>query len=715
MGVGSSTLILRNVEEGTSEQRLEEIIEKFAFFKRWSLKDVRFSLDAYGGLPHAFDRQPGEEVVALPRSLAGDLLGRQTSWADYYKITYETETLRRSADSERERRKWHCASFGFSMKVDATAKGELESYRMFLDDVPSPPPENFENPAHTDDEDDGEDGPEDLGPAARALEAGAPAPAPGDDGGEHGLLALVAAAAGAPGPAPSPEDTPEAAVAPEAVPPAEAPRSLPKKWDPTLRSPIFFGYEDVTVGQEAAAEKKALEAQNSKEDAVATAQRLKRTEAIEKYRGDCLARKQARDRKLKTLEEAHHKAARVRKANYTGRRQVCASILEKMELDKRFDADERAATAATDAEANRLHVHNLERESHEAQELEKMVLESLQIDGAESCTAPGGRRLELQARDGLRGGQRALDQACKDLEEAQEALELQRTDIPLPGDDLDGDDKDKGGIDFVAAMKSRVHEREGALRLALKNLDDAEAMLERAVLRRRKEDHILALFAALGAAEATGTSWDHRATEDPPYTQANTVDLAVGLTILCSDVLADRVRVLLRIFDYDGDGFLEQAEIVAALKCASRLLGGLGFLKRPAADLELDSVALRAIAEQRVATDGLGMTLYEAQDWLVHLVANSTFLSGLFNVKFAFGELSAYQRQKIPVVRLFELGLLPGQQKRAKFPTSKAHISAVFHSFWLIFGRAIICRNGLDARMIFFGTRACGTLTLKRR
>ena len=31
-----------------------------------------------------------------------------------------------------------------------------------------------------------------------------------------------------------------------------------------------------------------------------------------------------------------------------------------------------------------------------------------------------------------------------------------------------------------------------------------------------------------------------------------------------------------------------------------------------------------------------------------------------------------------------------GQQKRAKFPTSKAHISAVFHSFRLIFGRAII-------------------------
>jgi hypothetical protein len=43
----------------------------------------------------------------------------------------------------------------------------------------------------------------------------------------------------------------------------------------------------------------------------------------------------------------------------------------------------------------------------------------------------------------------------------------------------------------------------------------------------------------------------------------------------------------------------------------------------------------------------------------------------------------------------------PGQEKRAKFPTSKAPISADFHSFRLIFGRAIISRNGLEAWMLF--------------
>jgi MFS superfamily sulfate permease-like transporter len=56
----------------------------------------------------------------------------------------------------------------------------------------------------------------------------------------------------------------------------------------------------------------------------------------------------------------------------------------------------------------------------------------------------------------------------------------------------------------------------------------------------------------------------------------------------------------------------------------------------------------------------------------------------------------------VPVASLVGVMLLvcrstSGQDKRAKFPTSKAPISAVFHSFRLIFGRAIISRNGLEA------------------
>ena len=42
------------------------------------------------------------------------------------------------------------------------------------------------------------------------------------------------------------------------------------------------------------------------------------------------------------------------------------------------------------------------------------------------------------------------------------------------------------------------------------------------------------------------------------------------------------------------------------------------------------------------------------------------------------------------------LGADQGRKRVRHWPTSKAPISVVFHSFWLIFRRVIISRNGLD-------------------
>ncbi|KAH8059015.1 helicase [Aureococcus anophagefferens] len=57
--------------------------------------------------------------------------------------------------------------------------------------------------------------------------------------------------------------------------------------------------------------------------------------------------------------------------------------------------------------------------------------------------------------------------------------------------------------------------------------------------------------------------------------------------------------------------------------------------------------------------------------------------------------------------------LVAGQDKRAKFPTSKPHISAVFHSFRLNFGRAIISRNGSSRRRT--SATRCSTLGAEPR
>ena len=57
----------------------------------------------------------------------------------------------------------------------------------------------------------------------------------------------------------------------------------------------------------------------------------------------------------------------------------------------------------------------------------------------------------------------------------------------------------------------------------------------------------------------------------------------------------------------------------------------------------------------------------------------------------------------------------PGREKGAKFPTSKAPLSAVFRSFRLIFGRAIIPRSGLEAWMLFPERARAEKITSKRR
>ncbi|KAH8054524.1 hypothetical protein JL722_8876 [Aureococcus anophagefferens] len=61
-----------------------------------------------------------------------------------------------------------------------------------------------------------------------------------------------------------------------------------------------------------------------------------------------------------------------------------------------------------------------------------------------------------------------------------------------------------------------------------------------------------------------------------------------------------------------------------------------------------------------------------------------------------FGRFNSHYPR--PLREYFRRPRIAGQQKRAKFPTSKAHISAVFHSFRLIFGRAIISRSGAPPR-----------------
>ena len=101
MGVASSTLIMRQVEEGSKTERLKELAERFAFFQRWSLVDVRRALDQYGHCAHAFESRPGEPSVPHPKREAAEVLGDQTSWEDYYSCLLYTSPSPRDRQKSR--------------------------------------------------------------------------------------------------------------------------------------------------------------------------------------------------------------------------------------------------------------------------------------------------------------------------------------------------------------------------------------------------------------------------------------------------------------------------------------------------------------------------------------------------------------------------------------------------------------------------------------
>ena len=139
--------------------------------------------------------------------------------------------------------------------------------------------------------------------------------------------------------------------------------------------------------------------------------------------------------------------------------------------------------------------------------------------------------------------------------------------------------------EFVAAMKTRIHECEGCPQTSAEGLDDAEKLLERAASASTRGQHpdVIRVARSSGRIIERGILVLKMTLR---IQECATVDVAVGLLMLCSDRLVTRLQIFLRLFDWDGDGFLGFEELLSALKCASRLLGGLGFLRRPAGDSE---------------------------------------------------------------------------------------------------------------------------------
>ena len=114
-------------------------------------------------------------------------------------------------------------------------------------------------------------------------------------------------------------------------------------------------------------------------------------------------------------------------------------------------------------------------------------------------------------------------------------------------------------------------------------------------------------------------------------------------------------------------------------------------------------VAKSSVRQYRKASDE--KRSQRMRHFALELTDTFTFKQAFDLRNFPFDIQSLCVRFESPAVevwgRPFGTRLRPGQEKGAKFPTLEARISVDFHSFWLIFGRVIISRNGLEASMVF--------------
>ena len=198
---------------------------------------------------------------------------------------------------------------------------------------------------------------------------------------------------------------------------------------------------------------------------------------------------------------------------------------------------------------------------------------------------------------------------------------------------------------MLILVEGRVAQCERTVEDALTALDEAEAVLERAVRRKGKEDQILTLYQPLASPI------------DTTDFSCGILDVAVGLVVLCSDKLSEKLRQLVTLFDFDRDLFLDKSELIAMTGTVVHLLEALGYFKVAITEEEVESSVLRALADMKLRGEG-GMTHFEAKKWLLGVIAQSNYLSVLFGADWGYGELSAFVRRQICSVHAFEMGLI---------------------------------------------------------
>jgi len=412
---------------------------------------------------------------------------------------------------------------------------------------------------------------------------------------------------------------------------------IPPSFDPSLRSPIFFGYllntaDDINRdGKQASAEKLEVEADTVKRKIEQKKQDL--ADYIEKS-ADL---KKSRANKLEKLKKRHTSEKVQRGGEYIAMEKTMPPD-QYAQLKRQFDVDEKAANTVAEKELENLVEHNKDMDVEmvtKRRNMEQGLRESIEN---ESNLLPAGAKLERTSRIDMKQCVDQLDAASVALDEAQRELEVFQ-------DEAKGSDNDMSLRKNLIHAETSVEGRERDVENCLKKLDEQELLLQRALRRKAKENLVLPLYSPL-ASSIIGSDFS-----------VSLLDMIVALSVVCKDKVTEKLQFLVSMYDINDDQFLAMQELKGLTSSAVRVLDAVGYSDRNVDDDEVQSIVLRAFYQMNV-DNRKGMTHFETRQWCLGTISQNKFLTTLFGADWKYGEMSTYQRQVMNPNRQYEVGLI---------------------------------------------------------
>jgi hypothetical protein len=582
------------------ELRKTILREKLGLFSQWRIRDVEALLYIYRA-KGSFEPSAAVSLAAMggPASRAhsatkltgsseGELQPHEfpfvfTGWDAFLESTTEVESQRRSSGT-RHLCGLHPAALGYAMVKDDLSP----------DPLPAPSPsfanEPWQDPAHTDDDESESE-------------------SEGEDGGEDA----------------------------EALPQDKG-LSLSPSWDPSLRSPIFFGYKletNAALDTATRKERQDLEAQEAK---VVDRRRHLRVARLAKAVEDAAKRKEAREAKIQSMKEEMEAGQQSRQKKFTTAKRTLPE--EEFEvLAQAHAAEDFAILSAQRSELleRKQRFAFLNREDSRAIEAARAA--HCDADDAESSKAPRGQRLQRLARADLQFLLSRMAPMCDALESAQRELVQSHRELQQGGG--------SGGAQrsMVIALEGRVATAQRELKEVMAEVSDVELLLSRAMRISEEEQKVLPIYAPFAPGSDEGR-W-----------AARLFDVLVAVGLASDDSLAEKLAYLVDLFDINDNKWMDKEELCQLLAATGRALHGLCMVDVKSNEEEIESAVIRAFMGMGL-DHRKGMTSHEVKRWLGSLVSRSRTLSDIFGGDWDFGQMSTLMRLKMGMVHQYQIGMI---------------------------------------------------------